>query len=207
MSMLDSKLIIEASAGCGKTYRIEKLVLDLLEEGLELKEMVIVTFTKAQAEDLKARIYKRLKGENSKKAKRALQLFDEANISTLHSMAQKMLHEKGPDIDFHFDKIATFTRFKTAFASYLRHDVPHDVVSQEQIKLIVNQRTDLLKEIHQNLAQKKEAVKASDLVKKLQEIRLRYSFSYDEVNGEVERALPYLLKKYKEGAFNFVESF
>lgn len=207
MSVLDSKLIIEASAGCGKTYRIEKLVLDLLKEGLELKEMVIVTFTKAQAEDLKARIYKRLKGENSKKAKRALQLFDEANISTLHSMAQKMLHEKGPDIDFHFDKIATFTRFKTAFASYLRHDVPHDVVSQEQIKLIVNQRTDLLKEIHQNLAQKKEAVKASDLVKKLQEIRSRYCLSYDDVNSGVERALPYLLKKYKEGAFSFVSLF
>ena len=207
MNTLDPKLIIEASAGCGKTYRIEQLVLTLLEEGLELKEMIIATFTKAQAEDLKKKIYKRLKSENSKKAKRALQLFDEANISTLHSMAQKILHEKGPDIDYHNDQVATFSLFKNTFASTLRHKVPYDLVSQEQIKLIVNQRGDLLKEIHQNLALKKEFVTASDLIKKLEAVRARFPLNYNEVNREVDRAMPHLLKKYKEGAFTFVELF
>lgn len=203
---LSPKLIIEASAGCGKTYRIESLVLDLLEEGIELKDMVIVTFTKVQAQDLKSKIYKRLKGSSSKKAKRALQLFDEANISTLHSMAQKMLHEKGPDIDFHFDKIATFTRFKTAFAATLRHNIPHDLVLQEQIKQIVNQRGDRLKDIHQNLARKKDYLKASDLQKKMQAIREKYPFSFEEVKVEVDKVTPYL-KKCSEGAFNFVDLF
>ncbi|MFN4174156.1 MAG: UvrD-helicase domain-containing protein, partial [Parachlamydiaceae bacterium] len=207
MSALASKLIIEASAGCGKTYRIEQLVLDLLEEGIELKEMVIVTFTKVQAEDLKTKIYKRLKNAPSKKAKRALKLFDEANISTLHSMAQKILHEKGPNIDFHNDKVATFSLFKSAFAATLRHDIPHDVIAQEQIKRFIAHRGDLLRDVHQNLARKKSYLKAGDLVEKLMRIRAAHPLSYDDAVNELSKAIPHLLKKYEENGFDFIELF
>lgn len=190
------KLLIEASAGCGKTYRIEKLVLDLLEEGFEMNEMVIVTFTRAQASDLRARIFKTLKTAPSKKAKRALQLFDEANISTFHSMAIKILQEKGPDIDFHFDNMPTLTGFKKLFAASLRH-IPHERISNGQINHLLN-RDDLLKDVYHGLGLRKEK---RDSEAKLQDIRSRYPLNAETIS----RHMPNMIAKGKEPAERLIQ--
>ena len=61
--------LIEASAGTGKTYAIAMLVLRfVVEQGLDIKKLLVVTFTKAATEELKDRIRKRLAA-----AKQALQ--------------------------------------------------------------------------------------------------------------------------------------
>ncbi len=53
--------LLEASAGTGKTFAIAHLVLRLLtEKEYALKEILVVTFTKSSAAELKARISKRL---------------------------------------------------------------------------------------------------------------------------------------------------
>ena len=39
--------LIEASAGTGKTYTIQYMVLDLLLKGLKIPEILVVTFTEA----------------------------------------------------------------------------------------------------------------------------------------------------------------
>lgn len=53
--------LIEASAGTGKTYTIAMLVLRfIVEHGFDIKELLVVTFTKAATEELKDRIRKRL---------------------------------------------------------------------------------------------------------------------------------------------------
>lgn len=52
--------IIEASAGTGKTYSIENIVVRLLIDDLHpytLEEILVVTFTRAAADDLKMRIH------------------------------------------------------------------------------------------------------------------------------------------------------
>jgi exodeoxyribonuclease V beta subunit len=63
-------LLLEASAGTGKTFAIENIVLRLLveipdgkEEALNLNQILVVTFTRAAARDLKVRIRSTL--ENS----------------------------------------------------------------------------------------------------------------------------------------------
>ena len=58
---LSGRHIIEASAGTGKTYNITRVVIRLLlEKQVELKKILIVTFTKAATEELKGRIAKEI---------------------------------------------------------------------------------------------------------------------------------------------------
>jgi exodeoxyribonuclease V beta subunit len=53
--------LIEASAGTGKTYAIAMLVLRfVVEQDLDIKRLLVVTFTKAATEELKDRIRNRL---------------------------------------------------------------------------------------------------------------------------------------------------
>ena len=53
--------LLEASAGTGKTYAIAMLVLRfIVEENITIKQLLVVTFTKAATEELRDRIRKRL---------------------------------------------------------------------------------------------------------------------------------------------------
>ncbi|MGZ8159308.1 MAG: exodeoxyribonuclease V subunit beta [Methylobacter sp.] len=53
--------LIEASAGTGKTYAIAMLVLRfVVEQGLAIEKLLVVTFTKAATEELKDRVRSRL---------------------------------------------------------------------------------------------------------------------------------------------------
>lgn len=63
-SPIKGRLFLEASAGCGKTFAIEHLVVQLLlsDASLNLKDLLIVTFTKAATKDLKRRIHETLMG-------------------------------------------------------------------------------------------------------------------------------------------------
>ncbi|MBJ6726971.1 exodeoxyribonuclease V subunit beta [Geomesophilobacter sediminis] len=117
---LAGRNLIEASAGTGKTFTIAGVYLRLvLELGLEVGEILVVTFTEAATKELKERIRKRLKeaelafekGEASDpllakligeaadrtRARRLLSLavrsFDEAAIFTIHGFCQRTLQE------------------------------------------------------------------------------------------------------------------
>ena len=59
---LHGQILIEASAGTGKTYTIALLFLRLLlERGLSVDEILVVTFTKAATEELRGRIRQRIR--------------------------------------------------------------------------------------------------------------------------------------------------
>ncbi len=56
---IHSNCILEASAGTGKTYSIENIIVRLLideENSCLLENILVVTFTKAATADLKSRI-------------------------------------------------------------------------------------------------------------------------------------------------------
>jgi len=110
---LSQTMFLEASAGTGKTFAIEHIVCRLILEGLSLDEILITTFTRKGARDLKQRIEANLRKtikalqngsipylntlENPIRAyfsiNRALQLIDDAQIHTIHSFCHKMLSE------------------------------------------------------------------------------------------------------------------
>ncbi len=90
----DKNILVAAAAGSGKTAvlveRIKKLVI---EEGVSIDRMLIVTFTNAAAAEMKEKIRKALIEEIDKapeqagKLREQLALLARANISTFHAFA------------------------------------------------------------------------------------------------------------------------
>jgi exodeoxyribonuclease V beta subunit len=96
--------LIEASAGTGKTYTIENLMVRLLreQEDVELENILMVTFTEKASSELKIRIRERLEGalndpdldlEISKKLRLCVDEFDKAAIHTIHGFCQSVLRD------------------------------------------------------------------------------------------------------------------
>ena len=125
--------LIEASAGTGKTYTIENLVIRLLKErdDVELENILLVTFTEKATSELKIRIREKLQGElkdatNSKKTqeklKDSLDSFDKASIYTIHGFCQTVLR------DFAFEN-------STAFQNEVIDDAPlFETLLREQMR-------------------------------------------------------------------------
>ena len=104
-------IALEASAGSGKTFTIQKLVARLLmSENIPAEEIVVVTFTKSAAAELRARIRKNLldelreaqernpAGEDVKKLRLFLANFSHLRISTIHGFAQRTLAALGEPV-------------------------------------------------------------------------------------------------------------
>ena len=130
----DGRTLIEASAGTGKTYSIAALVTrfvagDLahnhdLAEGVDIDEVLVVTYTRAAAAELRDRIRLKLKvaadyldgstvppgdewltvfdagtprvrQRRGTRLRRALARFDEATITTIHGFCQQALAQSG----------------------------------------------------------------------------------------------------------------
>ena len=117
---LTGTTLIEASAGTGKTYTITGLFVRLvLEQELEVEQILVVTYTKAATEELKARIRSKLiqarqgllRGDSrdpfigrlistlqnpdaaAARLDGVLADFDRAVIMTIHGFCQRLLHE------------------------------------------------------------------------------------------------------------------
>ncbi|TWI68621.1 DNA helicase/exodeoxyribonuclease V beta subunit [Desulfobotulus alkaliphilus] len=127
---LEGTLLMEASAGTGKTHTIASLFVRLvIEHGLPVERILVVTFTEAASGELKERIYARLgdtlaaleeksfeeafSGEMAKRhgkspeARRrilaAIRNFDRAAIGTIHSFCYRMLRENRFESGLRFD--------------------------------------------------------------------------------------------------------
>jgi exodeoxyribonuclease V beta subunit len=103
---LDKHGLIEASAGTGKTYTMERLVLRLLaEEKVQLENILVVTFTEAAAMELRSRIrglleqacanggiegYK-IPPDKIEWLRGELLAFDRAHIFTIHGFCNRAL--------------------------------------------------------------------------------------------------------------------
>lgn len=95
---LQRRLFLEASAGTGKTFTIEHLVIRLLlETDYTLDQILVVTFTRAATRELKVRIRanleKALSLEQNEKLKNALLTFENAQIFTIHGFCHRILQE------------------------------------------------------------------------------------------------------------------
>ena len=77
-----NKVVIMASAACGKTRVISERVKYILNNGADPKKIVIITFTNAAADEMRTRI-----GETG----------EDCFIGTIHSYANRLLMKKGVD--------------------------------------------------------------------------------------------------------------
>lgn len=94
---LDLNMFVEAGAGAGKTSLIVSRIVNMLSQNVEPREIVVITFTNAAAEELRSRITKELsqKAAGDPVIDEKLNRLNEMNISTIHSFCSVLLHEQG----------------------------------------------------------------------------------------------------------------
>ena len=99
--------LIEASAGTGKTYTLENLVVRLLKErqDIAIENILMVTFTEKATSELKARIQEKLlqeiisagdredDGSTVQKIRDTLDAFETASIYTIHGFCHTVLKD------------------------------------------------------------------------------------------------------------------
>ena len=102
---LSRHALVEASAGTGKTYTIENLVIRLLKEDpdLNLENILLVTFTEKATSELKLRIRQKIEQTLDRdqrldiavrrKLAQTLDGFDNAAIYTIHGFCHTLLKE------------------------------------------------------------------------------------------------------------------
>ncbi|MFK7743307.1 MAG: UvrD-helicase domain-containing protein [Planctomycetota bacterium] len=125
----EGTVLLEASAGTGKTYTLTGILVRMLLEGVveHVEEALVVTFTVAAADELKNRLraalqramrvcagagdeqdpfFRGLAGHGPKGAqrlRRALDEFDQASVQTIHSFCKRMLDDSAFESDEPFD--------------------------------------------------------------------------------------------------------
>lgn len=109
-------LLVSAAAGSGKTaVLVERIIGLLLEDGIDIDRLLVVTFTQAAAAEMRSRISRTLVDalgqENGQEARlrRQLNLLNRASISTIHAFCTEVVRS-------HFHLINIDPRFRIADA-------------------------------------------------------------------------------------------
>ena len=90
----NNTILVSAAAGSGKTAVLVERIVQLIRGGYHLDRMLIVTFTKAAAAEMRQRLNKRLIMEAASDADTfgcALDELESTEISTIHAFCQKVL--------------------------------------------------------------------------------------------------------------------
>lgn len=124
---LDESLIVEASAGTGKTTELVHRVVAVLEAGLtKIDHIVAVTFTHKAAGELKLRLREELDKARLRAPvlEDALGRLEEASIGTIHSFCAQILRERPVEagVDPAFEELneqASARLYQRAFRAWL----------------------------------------------------------------------------------------
>ncbi len=87
------RVLVSAAAGSGKTAVLVERVMSLLQEGIPLDRMLVMTFTHAAANEMKERLAEQLSAAAAADPglKKQYALLQRADIGTLHSFCQKII--------------------------------------------------------------------------------------------------------------------
>ena len=103
-SDLESSIYVEAGAGTGKTHSLVQRIVALLKGGVEIDEIIAITFTRAAASELRSRIrgeLEQLRAEDpcDQRIKTALDGIDTAAFQTIDSLVYSILREHPLEAD------------------------------------------------------------------------------------------------------------
>jgi ATP-dependent helicase/nuclease subunit A len=126
----DHNIVVEASAGTGKTTELVERIAEILGQGLTTVECIVaVTFTEKAAGELKLRLRSKLDEVRSKatdslrrvRLDNALSHLEEARVSTIHSLCTDLLRERPVEarIDPQFE-VLTESKSKNIYRQSLR---------------------------------------------------------------------------------------
>ncbi len=88
------ELLVSAAAGSGKTaVLIEKIYTMIERDGISIDRMLVVTFTRAAAAEMRERLKQRMVGDADIHIRRQRERLELAHISTLHSFCHSLVQE------------------------------------------------------------------------------------------------------------------
>lgn len=89
--------MVSAAAGSGKTAVMTEHVIRLVEEGVDIASMAVVTFTQAAAGEMRQRISDRLEAalDKNPRLRSQLERLDDAWISTFHALCTRIITRYG----------------------------------------------------------------------------------------------------------------
>ena len=211
---MKNRLILKASAGTGKTYRLSLEYVASLCCGNDFKDILVMTFTKKATAEIKDRILKFLKQlkENGEEAKELreniLKLYPEIDFN--QNKIEKIYEEVVQNRDkLRIYTIDAFTNliFKKAIAPYLKI-YSYEIIDEEENKKTIFRILDKLFTIKEDFAKFKEFLKDNterdidnyiDLIDKLLSHRWKIIVLGDRLNIKRE---PFQVKSN----FNIMEN-
>ena len=211
---MKNRLILKASAGTGKTYRLSLEYVASLCCGNDFKDILVMTFTKKATAEIKDRILKFLKQlkENGEEAKELreniLKLYPKIDFN--QSKIEKIYEEVVQNRDkLRIYTIDAFTNliFKKAIAPYLKI-YSYEIIDEEENKKTIFKILDKLFTIKEDFAKFKEFLKDNterdidnyiDLIDKLLSHRWKIIVLGDKLNIKRE---PFQVKSN----FNIMEN-
>jgi exodeoxyribonuclease V beta subunit len=164
---LDRDTVIEASAGTGKTFTLEHLVVDLLlRGGARLEQILVVTFTEKATREMQQRVRSKidailhprrsdtdlnpeddpdpwvLDDERAERLRDALNRFDRAPISTIHGFCQRVLSEHAFDSGglFQQEQVDGREAFGRAFREEVRYALGRDDLVGRALQRVMEQK-------------------------------------------------------------------
>jgi len=88
-------ILVSAGAGSGKTAVLTQRIIEILKNGISINRLIVLTFTKAAAFEMKERIRKELEKNIEKfpNLRKELDSLDQANIQTFDSFALEIVRK------------------------------------------------------------------------------------------------------------------
>ncbi len=134
----NGSLLVSAAAGSGKTAVLIERILKLISDPaapVDVDRLLVVTFTRAAAAEVKERLYKAIRGRldlepGNRQLRRQLKLLDKAEVSTIDSFCSNFLKS-------HFHEIGLDPAFRVAEtneAELLKSDVFAAMIEEEYQK-------------------------------------------------------------------------
>lgn len=131
-----SNTLVAAAAGSGKTaVLVERIINKVVNEGVDIDKILIVTFTNAAASEMRERIleaiYKKIEDEpNNKKLQKQIILLNKANICTIHSFCLDVIKNNFYEIDMS----ANFTIGEETEIEILKQDTLEELFEEKYEK-------------------------------------------------------------------------
>lgn len=129
----DSNILVAAAAGSGKTaVLVERIIHKIIDEGIDIDKILVVTFTNAAASEMRERIldaiYKKLEeNPEDRNLHRQITLLNKASICTIHSFCLDVIRNNFYEID----ASANFRIGDTAEIELLKNDVIEELFEKK----------------------------------------------------------------------------
>ncbi|MEA3422292.1 MAG: helicase-exonuclease AddAB subunit AddA [Bacillota bacterium] len=150
----DANILVSAAAGSGKTAVLTERIVELLEQQkIDINQLLVFTFSRMAANEMKERVYKKIIGRLKKKGyedfyRRQLIKINQANITTIHSFCNDVVKSHffmlGLDPDFRIGEDNDFNSIKETILDEIFeiYYADEDKDFEDLIEVYSNQRGD-----------------------------------------------------------------